>query len=127
MKALLYIMVLAMFLVSSCATSGFHMGGEYDDLYYSSTDNAVVSNPVTTTTNTSTVTPTPAPPTANPTQPVGWVKADNVWRYYNTDRTMKTGWFNDNGTWYYLNADGSMASNTVIDGYTLDASGAWIN
>ena len=54
MKALLYIMVLAMFLVSSCATSGFHMGGEYDDLYYSSTDNAVVSNPVTTTTNTST-------------------------------------------------------------------------
>jgi len=99
-----------------------------------------------TTTNTSTVTPTPAPPTANPTQPVGWVKADNVWRYYDVHRVMQTGWFNDNGTWYYLNSDGamktgwlndngtwyylndngSMASNTVIDGYTLSASGAWI-
>lgn len=98
-------------------------------------------------TTSPTVTPTPAPPTANPTQPVGWVKADNVWRYYdinrvmktgwlndsgvwyylNSDGAMKTGWLNDNGTWYYLNANGSMATNTTIDGYTLDASGAWIN
>ena len=31
-----------------------------------------------------------------------------------------------NGTWYYLYSDGAMASNTVIDGYSLDASGAWI-
>lgn len=93
------------------------------------------------------VTPAPAPPTAPAiSKPMGWVKADNVWRYYDDNRAMKTGWFNDNGTWYYLNSDGvmktgwiqdngtwyylndngAMAHDTVIDGYTLDASGAWI-
>jgi glucan-binding YG repeat protein len=39
---------------------------------------------------------------------------------------MKTGWLNDNGTWYYLSASGSMLSNTIVDGYKLNASGAWI-
>lgn len=40
---------------------------------------------------------------------------------------MHTGWLKDtNGKWYYLYNNGAMAYNTVIDGYTLDASGAWI-
>jgi hypothetical protein len=57
----------------------------------------------------------------------GWINDGGAWYYLNSDGAMKTGWLNDNGTWYYLNDNGSMASNTVIDGYTLDASGAWIN
>lgn len=102
---------------------------------------------VGTTSNAPVVTTTPAPATAPAVAtPMGWVKADNVWRYYDNNRAVKTGWFNDNGTWYYLNSDGamktgwlndsgtwyylndngSMASNTIIDGYTLSASGAWI-
>ena len=39
---------------------------------------------------------------------------------------MATGWVNDNGTWYYLNGSGAMLSNTVVDGYKLGASGAWV-
>ncbi|HCW27632.1 MAG TPA: hypothetical protein DGF66_07300, partial [Lachnoclostridium sp.] len=31
------------------------------------------------------------------------------------------------GQWYYLNANGAMAASTVIDGYTLDASGLWVS
>ena len=39
---------------------------------------------------------------------------------------MATGWKDVNGIWYYLYSDGSMAYNTIIDGYNLDVSGAWI-
>jgi hypothetical protein len=45
MKALLYIIILATLLVSSCATSGVYLGGEYDDLYYSPSDQPVISIP----------------------------------------------------------------------------------
>ena len=103
-------------------------------------------NTATATTNTATTTKpttTPAPTAkvtgwsktngtwryfdANGAMKTGWIKDSGIWYYLNADGAMKTGWLNDNGTWYYLNANGSMASNTVIDGYTLDASGAWIN
>jgi len=43
MKALFYILVSATLLVSSCATSGRYLGGEYDDLYYLPSDKPVVS------------------------------------------------------------------------------------
>ena len=58
----------------------------------------------------------------------GWIKDTNgVWYYLSADGAMKTGWLKDtNGKWYYLNASGEMAFNTVIDGYTVDSSGAWI-
>lgn len=100
------------------------------------------ANTATATTNTA---PTTTAPTA--TKVTGWSKADGLWRYFNTDGTMKTGWLNDsgawyylnsdgamktgwlndNGTWYYLNDSGAMASDTVIDGYTIGSNGAWIN
>jgi glucan-binding YG repeat protein len=38
----------------------------------------------------------------------------------------KAGWKQTNGVWYYLNSDGAMASNTTIEGYTVDSNGAWI-
>lgn len=50
------------------------------------------------------------------------------WYYFKEDGTMATGWIKTgSGDWYYLYSDGSMASNTVIDGYRLNASGQWID
>lgn len=56
----------------------------------------------------------------------GWQKINGKWYYFNPNGTMKTGWLNDGGTWYYLYSDGHMASNTVINGYRLNSSGAWV-
>jgi len=56
----------------------------------------------------------------------GWKQVDNNWYLLRNDGAMATGWQQVNGKWYYLYADGSMASNTVIDGYSVDESGAWI-
>lgn len=43
MKALFYILIPATIMVSSCATGGLYLGGEYDDLYYSPSDKPVVN------------------------------------------------------------------------------------
>ena len=56
----------------------------------------------------------------------GWVNDNGTWYFLQSSGAMKTGWLNDNGTWYYLNASGAMAANTTIDGYKLNASGAWV-
>ena len=45
---------------------------------------------------------------------------------------MSTGWKYISGKWYYLNPEagannGKMLFNTVVDGYTLGADGAWDN
>lgn len=82
------------------------------------------------------------------TKAVGWLKDNNTWYYLNAEGVMQTGWIKDGSTWYYLNSSGAMqtgwvkdtngkwyylydngvmAHSTVIDGYKLDASGAWIN
>ena len=63
---------------------------------------------------------------ANGTMATGWVNDKGTWYYLNGNGSMATGWLNDNGTWYYLNGNGSMAANTTVDGYTLNASGAWV-
>jgi glucan-binding YG repeat protein len=57
----------------------------------------------------------------------GWGQAtDGTWIYNKADGTKATGWINDKGTWYYLNESGAMLANTTVDGYVLDATGAWI-
>ena len=58
----------------------------------------------------------------------GWLQDTNgTWYYMQQNGAMKTGWFKDvDGTWYYLDNNGAMLTNTVIDGYTLNSSGAWI-
>ncbi len=56
----------------------------------------------------------------------GWYNDNGTWYFLQSSGAMKTGWLNDGGTWYYLNTSGSMAANTTIDGYKLNASGAWI-
>jgi len=55
-----------------------------------------------------------------------WVNVGGVWYYLKADGVMATGWLNDNGTWYYLNVSGAMLANTTVDGYTLNASVAWV-
>ena len=56
----------------------------------------------------------------------GWVNDNGTWYFLKSSGAMATGWVNDNGTWYYLNSSGAMLANTVVDGYVLGASGAWI-
>jgi beta-xylosidase/glucan-binding YG repeat protein/uncharacterized protein YjdB len=56
----------------------------------------------------------------------GWQQVNGTWYLLENDGAMAIGWQQVNGKWYYLYVDGSMASNTVIDGYTVDESGAWI-
>ena len=58
----------------------------------------------------------------------GWQLVGGKWYYMNpSNGDMQTGWVYDGSNWYYMYSDGSMASNTTIDGYVLNASGAWIN
>ena len=59
----------------------------------------------------------------------GWFQDTNgLWYYLDpASGAMKTGWFQDyTGTWYYCYGDGHMASNTYVDGYWLNGSGAWV-
>lgn len=58
----------------------------------------------------------------------GWVKDTNgQWYFLNLSGTMQIGWIKEtDGQWYYLNSNGAMESNTVIDGYKLDITGALI-
>ena len=65
---------------------------------------------------------------ANGTYPHSeWEIINGIWYHFDENGYMQTGWLNSDGTWYYLNADGSMATDTYVDGYYVDANGAWIN
>lgn len=55
----------------------------------------------------------------------GWQLVNDKWYYLNKSGDMAIGWKNVNSTWYYLYSDGSMAYSTSVDGYNLDADGAW--
>ena len=54
---------------------------------------------------------------------MGWFKYNNNWYYFGEDCIMKTGWINTDGNWYYLYSNGMLATNTIIDGYSLDENG----
>lgn len=56
----------------------------------------------------------------------GWQQSNGKWYLLKDNGSMATGWQKVNGRWYFLYSDGSMASNTTINGYKVDASGAWI-
>ena len=57
----------------------------------------------------------------------GWQNVGGTWYYMDSTGAMQTGWIFDGSNWYYLYESGAMASNTTVDGYVLNASGAWIN
>ena len=59
-----------------------------------------------------------------------WMPYEGSWFYCQEDGSFAKGWqWIDTGNGvcksYYFDASGKMASDTVIDGYTVDASGAW--
>ncbi len=56
----------------------------------------------------------------------GWQLVNGKWYLLASSGQMQTGWQKVDDKWYYLYSDGSMAIDTVIDGYTVDASGAWV-
>lgn len=55
----------------------------------------------------------------------GWINDNGNWYYLGSDGVMKTGWIYDSGNWYYSWSNGQMATDTTIDGYYINASGAW--
>lgn len=54
-----------------------------------------------------------------------WKLSNNNWYYYDSNGKIKSGWIYDKGNWYYCYSNGVMAKNTTIDGYYLNANGAW--
>jgi len=55
-----------------------------------------------------------------------WRKIDGTWYYLNSYCFAARGWAKVDGKWYFFNDGCAMLANTVVDGYTLDASGAWV-
>ena len=63
----------------------------------------------------------------------GWQKINGYWYYFNKssdnggEGMMRKGWQFIDGNWYYFYfGDGKMAASTWIDGYYVNASGAWV-
>lgn len=54
---------------------------------------------------------------------IGWKKLDGKWYYFEQDTSMRTGWKMINNKWYYFYESGMMATNTVIDGWTINNEG----
>ncbi|HEX9025392.1 MAG TPA: transglutaminase domain-containing protein [Clostridium sp.] len=58
----------------------------------------------------------------------GWNIIDNNWYCLGNNGAMQTGWIYYNRKWYYCYpVSGDMATNTIIGGYRVDSSGAWIS
>lgn len=58
-----------------------------------------------------------------------WASDNKGWWIQYADGTYLTnGWWKSpaSGLWYYMGADGYMVTNTVIDGYTINADGVWV-
>lgn len=55
----------------------------------------------------------------------GWLQLNGEWYYLGSDGAKKTGWQYDGWAWYYMDGRGVMLKNTVVDGYRLQANGAW--
>lgn len=57
----------------------------------------------------------------------GWEFINNNWYYLDQNGVMKTGWLkNEDGKWYYLYDSGAMAKSTIITGFKIGSTGAWI-
>lgn len=56
----------------------------------------------------------------------GWLQLGNTWYYLKSNGMMATGWNWIGNKCYYFYTAGNMAYSTTINGYKLNASGAWI-
>ena len=56
-----------------------------------------------------------------------WVETNGKWYYLTGSGAMAADrWIEWKGEWYYLYSSGAMATNATIDGYYVNASGAWV-
>ncbi len=56
-----------------------------------------------------------------------WMSDNTGWWYCDIDGWYPTSrWLKIDGAWYYFYSDGYMAANTTVDGYKVNASGAWV-
>lgn len=55
----------------------------------------------------------------------GWSTLNGKQMYFDGG-IRKIGWFKYNNNWYYLNNSGEMQTNTIIDGYTINSEGVWV-
>ena len=56
----------------------------------------------------------------------GWLQQGNTWYYLKASGAMATNWNWVENKCYYFAESGKMAANTIIDGYKVNASGAWV-
>lgn len=56
---------------------------------------------------------------------VGLTKVDKTYYFFNEDGSRFRGWKCTDGKWRYFTQDGTMATNTTVDGYTIDKNGIW--
>lgn len=58
---------------------------------------------------------------------VSWIKIHHSWYYLDPlYGQMKTGWYQVGNDWYYSYSSGELAVSTTINGYRLNANGAWV-
>lgn len=55
----------------------------------------------------------------------GWVNLDGTWYLLASSGEMLTGWQSYNGNWFYLYPSGELATNTTIDGWSVNSAGIW--
>ena len=56
-----------------------------------------------------------------------WHKNSKGWWYQDATGWYPTSqWLKIDGKWYYFYADGYLAVSTMINGYTVDANGIWV-
>jgi hypothetical protein len=110
----------------SAAPTGFTKGLDWSSGYADvSVEDATGTTIGAAATNTNTNTNTNTD--AGAVTKTGWQKTDNgAWNYMDDKGVMQTGWIKVDGNWYYLDQSGTMQANTIVDGYSLDSNGVWI-
>ncbi len=56
----------------------------------------------------------------------GWLKDGNSWYYLNSNGLMAKGWNWINSDCYFFYDSGRMAANETVNGYKVNANGAWV-
>lgn len=54
-----------------------------------------------------------------------WIKKGNFWMCGTSEQAFVNAWICTNGKWYYVNKSGIMVTNTWVDNYYVDETGAW--
>ena len=48
------------------------------------------------------------------------------WHYVDSNQNFVVGWKQIDGKWYYFDENGRMLTNTVVNGYKINADGVWV-